>query len=266
MITILGTEINSEDLLAAYKTEVMESNIINLMQNSKKDYRYKSVNQLKFEINMRTNIITASKELNDSRLKFKTFDKSYCNSDYWKRTKNGGFVLKDDVNASEAIEDIFNNSSKYATECSTAIIILYYKALLGIYPEDLFNRLFSNIFLLNWHYADGELAIYTRKVENDFLPGDCRYFENPDFHPDKSEWRGENAIDLGDTTYFGHGIGIKNTESIIESLNKNRKKDASESAYLTNYVTNPNYKHLANVYLSLLSRMRQDCYRSYFIF
>ena len=58
---------------------------------------------------------------------FATFRKSKCNLDFWNRTDEGGFVLKDGVKASEAIHDIFANSPKYATECATAMMIVYIK-------------------------------------------------------------------------------------------------------------------------------------------
>ena len=41
---------------------------------------------------------------------FKTFRKSICNLDYWDRTKEGGFILKNGVTPSDAIKDISINS------------------------------------------------------------------------------------------------------------------------------------------------------------
>ncbi|MFV2050776.1 protein-glutamine gamma-glutamyltransferase, partial [Metabacillus sp. YM-086] len=94
------------------------------------------------------------------------------------------------------------------------------------------------------------LPIYTRRG-NDYLPGDCLYFDNPQFNPKTPQWRGENVIDLGNDLYFGHGIGIKTADGIIESLNKRRKAYATESAYLLSQVT-----RLDNRYLYQFSNTR----------
>lgn len=104
-----------------------------------------------------------------------------CNTDYWERTKNGGFLLKENVKSSEAINDIFKNGSKYGTECSTALVIVYYKAILDVYPEELFNKTFESLFLMSWYYIDSDLDILHYKSKADHLPGDYRYFSNPDF-------------------------------------------------------------------------------------
>ena len=61
----------------------------------------------------------------------------------------------------------------------------------------------------------------------DYLPGDCRYFNNPDVDPLTPEWQGENAIDLSGGMYYGHGIGIKTADKIIEILNHNRIQDSN---------------------------------------
>jgi protein-glutamine gamma-glutamyltransferase len=256
MLKIYGSEVNIKNAANEYSEDSFEANIIYKMASSKDTYNYSSLNQLKFELNMRKNIVSSAIELNESRMKFKVFKKSFCNTDFWERTKEGGFKQKKDVTSSQAINDIFKNSSKYGTECSTAIVMLYYKAILNIYPDKLFDRMFENLVLLNWHNFDDDLSVYSHEIEGDFLPGDCLYFENPDYNPKKKEWQGENAIDLGDKKYYGHGIGIEDVDQIIKTLNRNRKSDAKESAYLTKYVARPNFKHLADIYLDSLERMR----------
>jgi protein-glutamine gamma-glutamyltransferase len=261
MLKISEMEADIKYITSEYNEHSIEAKIIDKMASSKDTYRYSSLNQLKFELNMRKNIISSSIELNKSGLKFKVFKKSFCNTDFWDRNKEGGFKQKDNVTSSEAINDIFNNGSKYGTECSTAIVILYYKAILNIYPEELFNKMFQKLVLSNWHNFDDDFNIYSHEIEGDFLPGDCLYFENPDHNPKKKEWQGENAIDLGDNKYYGHGIGIEDADNIIKALNKNRKEHAKKSAYLTKYVARPNFKHLAHIYLDSLERIHFESVR-----
>lgn len=255
MLRIANKKMNTEDVEKQYNLTPLEKSIVAKMVNSSEVYNYDSLQALMFELKLRQSIIKASRDLNKSNFRFKTFKDSMCNSEYWHRTEEGGFLLKEGVEPYKAIEDIFINSSKYGTECSTAIIILYYKALLDILPRELFNTLFDKIYLMNWKYLDGDLGVGTFSNLKDYFPGDCRYFKNPDVNPKTPEWQGENAIDLGDGTYYGHGVGIKNAEEIIRDLNKNRKKDATKSAYLTNSATRPDFKYLAKKYIEYNSRM-----------
>jgi protein-glutamine gamma-glutamyltransferase len=261
MLKISEMKADIKHIAREYPEHSIEAKIIDKMASSKDTYNYSSLNQLKFELNMRKNIISSSIELNKSGLKFKVFKKSFCNTDFWDRTKEGGFKQRKDVTSSEAINDIFKNASKYGTECSTAIVILYYKAILNIYPEELFNKTFQNLVLLNWHNFDDDFNIYSHEIEGDFLPGDCLYFENPDHDTKKKEWQGENAIDLGEENYYGHGIGISDVDHIIKALNRNRKSDAKKSAYLTKYVARPNFNHLGDIYIDSLERMRFELLR-----
>ncbi|MBO1915271.1 hypothetical protein J4G37_61890, partial [Microvirga sp. 3-52] len=60
-------------------------------------------------------------------------------------------------------------------------------------------------------------------------------------------WRGENAVDLGDGTFFGHGVGIQTDEEMIRILNKSRKRESTQSAYLTNIVARPAFKPLSDI-------------------
>lgn len=263
MLIISGIEAGVEPLLKEYGEDSIEAIILNKMVSSNETFGYNSLNQLKFELNMRKNIISASVELNDGYMKFKTFKEAFCNETYWELTKEGGFKLKKDTTASEGISDIFKHSSKYGTECSTAIVIVYYRAILNIFPEELFNKTFGDILLLNWHSLDDDLRIYSHETEDTYLPGDCLYFENPDHDPKKQEWQGENVIDLGNGTYYGHGIGIKDEKHIVKVLNKHRKSGAKKEAYLTKYIARPNFKHLFSIYMTSLERLRFEYLRTY---
>lgn len=249
MITISSNVVDFDTLISEYRPRSIAQDIITKMDSSSVDYEYNSVDELKFELKLREGIVTAAKKMDKGHMSFKVFDKSKCNLDYWERTKEGGFILKKGAIPSEAIKDISKNSSKYGTECATAMVIIYYQAMLNVYPEKLFNKLFPEIHLMNWHYIDDilEEAGYIKK-RSDYLPGDRRYIASPDVDPVNPEWQGENIIDLSNEEYFGHGIGIGNADEIISELNKYRIKDSKKSAYLLDLAARLDFKSLYYIY------------------
>lgn len=250
MIVIAGKEMYQADFDSLFDANSMEMKIISILVSSSHRYYYDSLDQLKFELRLRREIIAASYELYKSGMGFAVFRKTKCNPAYWDRAQDGGFVMRNDVKASDAILDIFKNGSKYSTECATAMMIVYYKALLNVYPEDLFNKTFTKIELMNWHRIDRLLReVGSMAKRNDYLPADRRYFISPDVDPLTPHWQGENVIDLGNGLYYGHGIGIQNAEGIIKALNRNRIEGADESARLLDSAGRPDFKKLADVYL-----------------
>lgn len=250
MIRINEKIIPPESIIQNYPANPVERKVIITLSKSSKVYRYSSLDELLFEAKLRSNIVEASIRLNRSGLSFTVFRKSYCNDKFWERTREGGFLLKRGAAPNEAINDIFVNGRKYGTECATAMVIVFYKAVADIYPNELFNRLFPSIHLMNWSYLDRNLDIGYYANEADYLPGDCRYFKNPDVNPLTPELQGENAIDLGNGRYYGHGMGIVTGSQIIKVLNQNRKRGSRKSAYLVNSATRPNFKYLAYIYSS----------------
>lgn len=214
------------------------------LNKSQKVYNYSDINALEFELDLRSLIVQSAKELNASQFDFAVFDKSKCNEKYWIRTHEGGFKLRPGQSAYKAIKDILINSRAYATECATAIVIVFYLALTKKFSEKLFNKLFDPIYLMDWKYLDKDLGIQSYRSIRDHLPGDCIYFENPDFNPNTSEWQGENTIKLDENKYYGHGVGIKTSEGIIQSLNRHRSPGSRRSAYISDSVTRPDYRYL----------------------
>ncbi|MEH7351262.1 protein-glutamine gamma-glutamyltransferase [Gottfriedia acidiceleris] len=206
-------------------------------------HSYRSIDE--FEGMLRYNITLSARAMFQSRVSFAVFARSRCNPMYWQLMRTGAFRLRQGVKPSDAINDIYFNSSFYAFECATAMVIIYYHAILNLIGENLFNQIFQNIYLYGWH-TDPDLGI-SAQYSNRILPGDIVYFNNPEFNPLTPEWRGENAVVLGDGTFFGHGLGIMTAEQMIFSLNKMRWPGAYRSAYLTNSVTRPNFKHLAEL-------------------
>lgn len=247
MIKIAGTSVSPSSINGQWPSGSIERDIIDSMATSEAVYDYDSLDLLQFELKLRTNIIAASKDLAQSGVKFAGFSDSRCNSDYWyfKANEFGlkGFQLKQGVKPSTAITDIITNGSKYAFECATAMVIVYYKAVLDTLPEDTFNKLFAGIYLNGWN-RDEDLR-FTSDKRVDYFPGDYLYFKNPDVNPRTAEWQGENVIDLGDGTYYGHGIGIQTADKMIASLNAYRKPGATRSAYLMDMAGYPDFKYLA---------------------
>ena len=242
MIQISGKPFKQSDL---QPTDSIEKTILQRLNDLPTVYSYQSIAELSFELKLRKSIIESAKAMNRSNVQFAIFSTSRGNPHYWNLTNVGGFRLWRSVKPSDAIQDIYSNSSWYAFECATAMVVIYYHAVLNLIGADLFNQIFQNIYLYSWH-ADSDLGL-TAITTYDFIPGDIVYFNNPDFHPQTPQWRGENAVVLEDGKYFGHGIGIKTAEQMIVALNKRRKPGSNRTAYLSNIVARPSFKHLSNV-------------------
>lgn len=241
MIFIGNTTAYALQLKTPSNTAV-ENEMINRMANYQTTYSFYNLEHFHFTLKLRSAIIQAAKELLASKAEFTVFEDSKCNARYWILTRTGGFQLRNGVQPSNAIHDIFVNGKQYGFECATAIVIIFYKAVLQVFGNSLFDRLYQGIYLRDWR-SDEDLPIVTTRG-NDYLPGDCVYFNNPEFDPNKSYWRGENAIDLGNGTFYGHGVGIKTSEEMIEALNKRRKPYATQSAYLLSQVTRLDDRYL----------------------
>ncbi|RDW20494.1 protein-glutamine gamma-glutamyltransferase [Oceanobacillus chungangensis] len=240
MIQLAGMQFQQSGM---WTSDSIENVIIQRMQEDPIVHSYQSMDELSFELKLRKNIIESSRSMYQGNSQFASLENSRCNPQYWLLTDAGGFRLRDDVKPSDAIRDIYKNSSLYEFECATAIIIIYYHAVLKSIDEHLFNQLFQNLYLYSWH-SESDLGIHDIKTSH-FLPGDVVYFNNPDFNLETPWWRGENAVLLEDGTYFGHGIGIGNAKQMIQALNKTRMPGSNQSAYLENSVTRLSFKHLA---------------------
>lgn len=244
MIYINETLVDLNTISNEYQPDSVEQLTLNKLSDSNYSYQYSTQSQLKFELELRRNIVDAAIALYKSGLTFKTFRNSMCNPYYWKRTNEGGFLNKPDISQYDAISDIYNNGYKYGTECATAIPIVYYGALTKTYSNELFNKVFENIYLMDWQNLNPNLGVRSYNNVPDQLPGDCLYFKNPDVDPLTPQWQGENVIDFGDGLYYGHGIGIRTAEVIIITLNKYRIDGSQTSAYLLNSATRPDFEKL----------------------
>jgi protein-glutamine gamma-glutamyltransferase len=198
---------------------------------------------VQYEWAIRSRVEQSARALNYSGVQFEIFEKSRCNERYWKRTANGGFLLKSGISPSVAIRDIYESGSLYAFECATAILMVLYKAVLESIQEEKFNSLFAALYLQAWQY-DADLRLKITHNLQEVKPGDVVYFKNPDVNPQTPYWRGENAVQLSNHLYYGHGMGIVTGEEIIARLNSARKLGSIISAYLTDTIVQLDYTYL----------------------
>ncbi|WP_084405678.1 protein-glutamine gamma-glutamyltransferase [Alteribacter aurantiacus] len=245
MIRINGRNL---DLSTVNTAELIpeQRKILNLMVDYRDVYDYTSLHELYFELYLRVHIMRAASGLNSSGASFATFTTSFCNEYVWYRTRRGGFYLRPEIPPHVGINDIFANGSYYAFECAVAIIIVYYKAVLDALGPMMFNRLFPHIYLFSWE-ADRDLGL-AGHVSTDYIPGDCVYFDSPEYNRATPEWRGENAILMNGDLYFGHGIGIVPAKEILDFLNSKRRPFATRSAFLNNFIVRPNFRYLSQFY------------------
>lgn len=212
-------------------------------ENPNQNIDREAAERLSFELLVRENTVKAAKSLYFSEASFATFYHSRCNSKYWLLTREGGFELKANAAPAEAIRDIFTNGAQYAFECATAMVIVLYRAVLDTLGDTVFNRLFSNLYLWDWHF-DFDLRL-TWNVPQAYYPGDIRYFKNPEVDPKTPYWQGENVVDLGGGLYYGHGLGIRSAKEMIAALNQRRRPGATRSAYLMDEAARPGYAYLS---------------------
>ncbi len=246
MISIGGNMVSDDWLKTRLGNDDIKIQIANNMQSLDNVFTFENEKLFDFEVAARKELVKASERLHNSFFSFKLFINSICNERYWERTQEGGFRLKKDVKPHEAVRDILRNSRMYGTECATAIVIVFYLALVEVMPVELFDRLFSDIYLMDWKYLDSDLGVRTYRGVKNALPGDCLYFKNPDVNPDTPEWQGENVIVLLNNYYYGHGIGINKAELIIRALNRNRINNPQQSAYLMDQIVKIDFEYLGN--------------------
>ena len=223
----------------SWKTDKIENVIIEALETAQNVYSYPSEQELLFEIKARKNIISSAHQMDEGKADFATFKNAQCNSEYWDITAPGGFLLKQQVHPGEGIQDIFTNSALYKFECATACVINFYHGILLTIKSPKFNTLFPDLYLYSWH-SSHNLGLYSFYSDH-AIPGDVVYFNNPDVAP-KNPWlRGVNAVVMGNDLFFGHGFGIRTENKVIEGLNKKRRPDSQQSAYLTSLITRPSF-------------------------
>lgn len=239
---------SSQTKPAVGRFQEIQREVYHALEGSPEIHQYDSLHELLFDILLRENIIKAARKLHGSAAEFAPFNTSRFNPRIWRRTKYG-YLLDSSILPSDAIRDVFINSMEYAFECTTAIVLIFYKAVLDSISVSRFNTLFQGLLVWDWNY-DYDLGIITKKGRS-FIPGDVVYFYNPDY--DHPVWTGENAVFLGNGLYFGHGIGIETETGMINALNTLRKQGATQPAYLISQHSRLNVKYLSRFARHLLS-------------
>lgn len=242
MIVISGGR--AESVLPLLTTDV-ERRVWQAKHRSARTYVYRSAEELRFELKARDRVVRAAYAMNASGVGFASFADSRCNPRFWRLTEAGGFLLRPGVSPADGIRDIFQNGHLYAFECAVAIVIIFYRAVLDLLGDAMFNRLFGGLLLYSWHSDSDLRLVVSRGVE--VFPGDVLYFANPDVSPATPEFQGENAVVLAEDVYFGHGIGIASASQIILALNRVRRPGAVRSAYLTDEVVTLHFRYFFNL-------------------
>lgn len=183
---------------------------------------------------MNAHIVRAAREMAASGAGFASRSaEDRVNKELWWLGYGGKMGVRMGVPSSKAIRDVFENGEKYAFECATGNLLVYYKAILDRIGDEDFDREFPKLRLFRWDIKDDDLvAAEKNDVFPDRWPGDHVYFSNPDFAPENSAWQGENTIYLGGGEYFGHGIGIESGDEILATLDSLRKPGARRKAYV----------------------------------
>lgn len=242
MIIIQNQAIHQPQLEFSWATNKVMKQIINALDNNQSTFQYKDIEDLKFEVTYRQHIIHAAIELSQSQVSFATFYYSRCNPSFWAITNEGGFSLQQNVKPSDAIMDIYKKSRQYAFECATAMMIILYRAYLDTEGAEAFNQRFHSLYLYDWHHH-ANFPIQTIDVDKG-IPGDIRYFKNPDVNPRTPQWQGENTIQLTENSYYGHGVGIKDAQGVVNELNTHTKPGATHLPYLMKQATRPVFQKL----------------------
>ncbi|NOV01000.1 protein-glutamine gamma-glutamyltransferase [Paenibacillus planticolens] len=243
MIVIEGT---SKVTFGEGTLSELELAIYEKKQNSSTEYRYDSVDTLLFELYMRTQIMEASKALSASGVYFADFKHSMCNPAYWHITDHGRFQLKSGVAPQDAVRDIFTNGTSYAFECSMAVVVVLYKAILESIDSSHFDMLTSDLLLFDYH-SNNNLHLIQRIANEEAVTGDVLYFENPEYEPMVPWGKGENVVMMENDHFFGHGygLGIASKDVVIKVLNKQRIPGSTQSAFLTDRYVHPDFSYFA---------------------
>ncbi|MTT33114.1 protein-glutamine gamma-glutamyltransferase [Terrilactibacillus sp. BCM23-1] len=245
MIVIQGRPISSVDQQMLTSLGPFANEIVFGLNNDSRPYQYPNQEAFIFEIKLRQAIIDAAYLLLESRASFATFYYSACNPQFWTLNEEGGFELRAGSSPSMAIIDIFTNGDQYAFECATAMMIILYRALIQVIGSHHFDQFYRQLYLWDWHHHTSYPLILIDDAAQGIL-GDIRYFKNPEVNPRTPQWQGENAIQMPDQKFFGHGIGNLDANTIIDELNKYRRIGATVSAYLMTNATRPNFNFLYN--------------------
>ncbi len=200
------------------------------------------------QISMNMRVVRAAQDLAAADPAFEKLRDHRFNEQFWDVEPNGRANIKGDVEPSDGIRDIFANPEHYGFECATAMMVVYYKAILDEVGDEAFNKLFVHISLMSWDKSMPFKASYQVKSGETFSPSDTKrmranmpgehgYIRNFDVSPEgrAAGWQGENVILVGyspegEKLFYGHPFGIAPESEIVDYLNEHRNEDSTISA------------------------------------
>jgi protein-glutamine gamma-glutamyltransferase len=209
-----------------------------------KKFEFESNDSWKAELQARAAIIQAIADLNRTPARFASANTWSLPVDSWTPVKivgsgkvQGAFIPKKDVSAAQAIQAIFGAEKPCLLDCSSAIMIAFYRGLLQAVGEDTFNRRKDPLVIcptgvekVTLTQGDISVPFYAKEVESvtltsvaDLIPGDWVYFLNfPTYetsHAKTAAWAGEHMIYAGNERYVGFGIeGALTAEEVQKEL------------------------------------------------
>ncbi len=199
---------------------------------------------LRDKVKIQKAMADASEEMGKAGHEFAVIKDHEANPAFFTVDKpTGTFKLKPGVKPSDAVKDIFANPDKYKFECATAMVIVYYKAMLEtLGPKD-FDRIAGDLEIGPWNYENdlarnlqisGTQADAGPDFQASLRTGDYSYINTPDVSDDarRRGWQGENVIYLGNGKYYGHPFGVADSKTIVDYLNTERKTGSTRSAGL----------------------------------
>jgi len=183
-------------------------------------------------------MVTASEKMNGAGVSFQLMKNHKANPDFWNVDSYGTLTLKPGVKASDAMNDMITNGSKYGFECATGLVVVYYQAALDLIGPKDFDRAMSDLrigpwefendlepMIINSHPNPGK-GVETELGDKQLTPGQYYYFRNWDVTDEAKArgWQGENVIYLGEGKFCGHGIGLGQGEDFVRKLSGEMKE------------------------------------------
>jgi protein-glutamine gamma-glutamyltransferase len=193
------------------------------------------------EVRVGAAMVAACEAMGRARHDFELINDHRANPDFF-TTSAGTFTLKPAKSAAAAVDDIFKSPSKYGFECATALVIVYYKAMLELLGPKDFDRICSDLRIGPWdqedHLArslvrDGSSTSEATAARRATLRvGEYGYFRNWDVSPKGREegWQGENVIYLGGDRFYGHPFGVSTEKHIVDELGTFRNPGSTRAA------------------------------------
>jgi RHS repeat-associated protein len=181
------------------KISVFRSTFLEILIESKTTYKYTDQSIIA-EMEFRDALLAAADKVKKSGLGFAAAGEVGKDVKGWEGVKDGiRFKKGSGLTASKAIEELFNQAKDVKLDCANGGILVFYEALRSYLGDERFDKLFVGERQLDIAQANSTRLFWLDlKKYDDYLPGDWRYFSNPNLDPKESRaWQGFNAIQAG---------------------------------------------------------------------